>query len=82
MPSLLISVTIPSLRSVSPPTRNKVGLTHWSRPLQEPKLSAARRIVAEWTDYDEEMFRLGEQIVREREEGRDQDTTRETRDEL
>ena len=50
--------------------------------MQEPKLSAARRIVTEWTDYDEEMFRLGEQIVREREEGRDQDTTRETRDEL
>ena len=30
---------------------------------QEPKLSAARRIVTEWTDYDEEMARLGEQIA-------------------
>ena len=52
-------------------------------PLQEPKLSAARRIVSEWTDYDEEMFRLGEQIGREREEQRQgQDTPSETRDEL
>jgi len=30
---------------------------------KEPKLSAARRIVTEWTDYDEEMARLGEQIA-------------------
>ena len=30
---------------------------------QEPKLSAARRIVTEWTDYDEEMARLGEKIA-------------------
>ena len=51
--------------------------------MQEPKLSAARRIVSEWTDYDEEMFRLGEQIGRDREEQRQgQDTPRETRDEL
>ena len=40
-----------------------------SNPLchfQEPKLSAARRIVAEWTDYDDEMHRLGEQIAKDR----------------
>ena len=34
--------------------------------LQEPKLSAARRIVTEWTDYDEEMHKLGEQIANDR----------------
>ena len=34
--------------------------------MQEPKLSAARRIVSEWTDYDEEMHRLGELIASER----------------
>ena len=42
---------------------------------QEPKLSAARRIVAEWTDYDEEMSRLGELIKKgdtERREKRDE----------
>ena len=33
---------------------------------QEPKLSAARRIVAEWTDYDEEMNRLREQIAKDK----------------
>ena len=33
---------------------------------QEPKLSAARRIVSEWTDYDDEMHRLGELIAQER----------------
>merc|ERR1712012_448095 len=33
---------------------------------KEPKLSAARRIVAEWTDYDEEMNRLREQIEKDR----------------
>ena len=33
---------------------------------QEPKLSAARRIVAEWTDYDEEMNRLREQIEKDK----------------
>merc|ERR1712029_741714 len=33
---------------------------------KEPKLSAARRIVSEWTDYDEEMHRLGEQIAKDR----------------
>ena len=33
---------------------------------QEPKLSAARRIVSEWTDYDEEMNRLREQIDKEK----------------
>ena len=33
---------------------------------QEPKLSAARRIVSEWTDYDEEMNRLREQIDNEK----------------
>ena len=36
----------------------------------DPKLSTARRIVAECTDYDEEMFRLGEQILRDRQEER------------
>ena len=36
---------------------------------KEPKLSAARRIVTEWTDYDEEMQRLGQQITKEREGG-------------
>jgi len=30
---------------------------------KEPKLSAARRIVAEWTDYDEEMAQLGRDIA-------------------
>ena len=44
--------------------------------IQEPKLSAARRIVAEWTDYDEEMSRLGELIKKEDTE------RREKRDEL
>lgn len=29
---------------------------------KEPKLDAARRIVREWTDYDEEMSRLAEEI--------------------
>ena len=29
---------------------------------KEPKLSAARRIVTEWTDYDDEMTRLAGQI--------------------
>jgi len=33
---------------------------------KEPKLSAARRIVVEWTDYDEEMQRLGQVIAKER----------------
>jgi len=33
---------------------------------KEPKLSAARRIVTEWTDYDEEMNRLREQIDKEK----------------
>jgi len=33
---------------------------------KEPKLSAARRIVSEWTDYDEEMNRLREQIDKEK----------------
>ena len=81
MPSLLISVTIPSLRSVLQQAGNSTKSTDF--PLQEPKLSAARRIVSEWTDYDEEMFRLGEQIGRDREEQKQgQDTLRETRDEL
>ena len=44
-------------------------------------MSAARRIVAEWTDYDEEMFRLGEQILQDRQEER-QERPGETRDEL
>jgi len=30
---------------------------------KEPKLSAARRIVSEWTDYDEEMAALGRDIA-------------------
>ena len=29
-------------------------------------MSAARRIVSEWTDYDDEMHRLGEQIAKDR----------------
>ena len=29
-------------------------------------MSAARRIVTEWTDYDEEMHKLGEQIAKDR----------------
>jgi len=33
---------------------------------KEPKLSAARRIVVEWTDYDEEMQRLGEEISKDK----------------
>ena len=31
-------------------------------------MSAARRIVSEWTDYDDEMHRLGELIASERAE--------------
>ena len=34
--------------------------------LQEPKLSAARRIVVEWTDYDEEMQKLSQDIAKDR----------------
>jgi len=33
---------------------------------KEPKLSAARRIVSEWTDYDEEMQRLGQEIAKDK----------------
>jgi len=33
---------------------------------QEPKLSAARRIVTEWADYDEEMQRLAQQIAKDK----------------
>jgi len=33
---------------------------------KEPKLSAARRIVVEWTDYDEEMQKLGQEIAKEK----------------
>ena len=29
-------------------------------------MSAARRIVVEWTDYDEEMQRLGQEIAKDR----------------
>ena len=36
----------------------------------DSKLSTARRIVAECTDYDEEMFRLGKQIMVDRQEER------------
>jgi len=36
--------------------------------LQEPKLSAARRIVSEWTDYDDEMRLLGQEIAAARKE--------------
>ena len=36
--------------------------------LQEPKLSAARRIVSEWTDYDDEMRLLGKEIAAARKE--------------
>ena len=54
-----------------------IEVTYYNLPLQEPKLSAARRIVSEWTDYDEEMFRLGEQIARDRaEQKQGQDTPR------
>jgi UDP-glucose:glycoprotein glucosyltransferase len=35
---------------------------------KEPKLELARRIVPEWTDYDEEMQRLAETIEKERRE--------------
>ena len=49
--------------------------------LQEPKLSAARRIVAEWTDYDEEMARLGDQITRDK-RGEREEARREKKDEL
>ena len=58
-------------------TLKDIGVISINFTLQEPKLSAARRIVSEWTDYDEEMFRLGEQIGRDREEQRQgQDTPR------
>ena len=77
MPSLLISATIPSPRYVS---TLSLSLST-DCPLQEPKLSAARRIVAEWTDYDEEMFRLGKQIMVDRQEERQQ-RSGETREEL
>jgi hypothetical protein len=33
---------------------------------QEPKLSAARRIVSEWSNYDEEMQRLAHQIAKDK----------------
>ena len=39
-------------------------------PPQEPKLSAARRIVTEWSDYDEEMQRLAQDIAKDRAEDR------------
>ena len=39
------------------------------------------RIAAEWTDYDEDMFRLGEQILVDRQEER-QERPGETREEL
>jgi len=45
---------------------------------KEPKLSAARRIVVEWTDYDEEMQRLGEDIAKSRQ----QEEAAKPRDEL
>ena len=32
---------------------------------KEPKLTAARRIVSEWSDYDDEMTTLGAQIKSE-----------------
>ena len=49
---------------------------------QEPKLSAARRIVAEWTDYDMEMAGLGEKIAQDKQEQREETPAREKRDEL
>ena len=44
-------------------------------------MSAARRIVSEWTDYDEEMHRLGELIASERAEtnASDKDSSDENR---
>ena len=39
------------------------------------------RIAAEWTDYDEDMFRLGEQILVDRHEER-HERPGETREEL
>ena len=47
---------------------------------QEPKLSAARRIVSEWTDYDEEMQRLGDQIAKDRDGGKAEDSTEDIAD--
>lgn len=47
---------------------------------QEPKLSAARRIVSEWTDYDEEMHRLGDQIAKDRVGGKPEDSTEDIAD--
>jgi len=52
---------------------------------KEPKLTAARRIVSEWTDYDEEMQRLGDDIAKSKQSEEavrtlDQSTT--TKDEL
>ena len=47
---------------------------------QEPKLSAARRIVSEWTDYDEEMHRLGDQIAKDRVGGKAEDSTEDIAD--
>ena len=59
MPSRLTFATIPSRRCII--CFFYIHCTNVKH--QEPKLSAARRIVAEWTDYDEEMARLGEQIA-------------------
>jgi len=43
---------------------------------KEPKLSAARRIVSEWTDYDEEMQRLAQEINKSKSKpGSDSDKT-------
>ena len=47
---------------------------------QEPKLSAARRIVSEWTDYDEEMHRLGDQIAKDRDGSKAEDSTEDIAD--
>ena len=42
--------------------------------VQEPKLNLARRIVPEWTDFDEEMQRLAQQIEEEKKDKKGKDT--------
>jgi len=47
--------------------KNAKSIDLCNNPLtKEPKLSAARRIVTEWADYDEEMQRLAQQIAKDK----------------
>jgi len=47
--------------------KNAKSIDLCNNPLtKEPKLSAARRIVSEWTDYDDEMTKLAQQIAKDK----------------